>query len=1235
MSKKSSDRNSMPSNHHSTYSNPILLKEKPDFFIIGVQKGGTTSLHDLMIKNPNICEDVFKEKHFFDNDYAFKKGKLFYRSMFSNCSHGRQSFDATPVFAIHAVPERLKTIIHPEKLKSMKFILLLREPVSRDFSYYQHKVRSCSELINGIVPEYDREFAKASCEKVFPAYKTKNVKFAPITFREYYHAGQLKKVDSSYVQHLNNWLHVIGRNQLLIFSMQTLIKNTTDSMERIRSFLGLETGWGPVTFPHDNNSSSIQAVLDCKTYDELKKYYDEHNRGLEVYLTSPYRPPEEPPFSPFENTRAMCVDQKTQPDLFVIGFQRAALTSFHDMLLRNTGVCHDRIKAKHYFDSDINWLKGSSFYSSFFSNCSYDSLTFDATPMFTVKSAPQRVMASYSHEELKKKKFLLILRDPLSRALSLYKHRLRICAEFFHGTIDSEELGDGRLSCQELISGFNASEPSTHNVQFQPISFRTYLEEGHLLQEDGDYVFHLQNWLRVIGRSQMLIVSFQSLVIDTVATMARVQQFLELHQGWGDNITLAHAKNSSSVRVSVDCQTRDLLRASYISQNASLIAYMNNSDRPPMEPEYQSMFFGDIPCSLVEEQDLSALLHADRNDRNDRTAIGRIDSLSMNPSRSRSEDGASGNFIPKFFVLGVQSAATTSLHNMLTKSPEICQSVMKEIHFFDSDDNWSKGLNWYSDHFSACKNGTLTFDATPMFAVESVPGRIKSVFSPSAIKATKFILILREPVARAFSYYHKQLRVCSELMEGVASAEDKLVGQFSCSAVVPSFDEHSTVFVPISFREFVSSKSFSRQDGEYVRQLRHWLTVISRQQVLILNMDTMIADPTSTMARIQHFLGLHTSWGSNVTFPHLNRATVTEMFLDCETADELTRGYDKENQELKNFLRDRHRPSSEPHFVAFEKPHCVHRKPSLTPVIKNTIHTPDFFVIGLQHRATSHLVQAIVAHPDICGSKSTDKAFFNHAEHWAKGLSFYVNMFKDCQGKLALDSTPLFGIEAAPLRLKQAFGAMELSKKKFVLVLEDPVLRDFSVYEHRVKECAEVIELLHKSRKSKHVVVSLAKEWCCSQVLLDYNKAKVAHPSTPLTFKEYFTNGRLQHPEGHYLEHLQHWLRYLRRDQIFIISSHNLAEATVDTLNNVTSFLGLRKIQAPDLALQYYNSTLPGQPTVRQRGLDCWTYERLTSYYKEKNGGLAAIINSRERPSTQPDFYEFAQGSSAVRCTKK
>ena len=54
----------------------------------------------------------------------------------------------------------------------------------------------------------------------------------------------------------------------------------------------------------------------------------------------------------------------------------------------------------------------------------------------------------------------------------------------------------------------------------------------------------------------------------------------------------------------------------------------------------------------------------------------------------------------EFFVIGVQKAGTTSLHDWLAQQPDICLPKLKETHFFTYQSRYEKGVDWYLDQFN-------------------------------------------------------------------------------------------------------------------------------------------------------------------------------------------------------------------------------------------------------------------------------------------------------------------------------------------------------------------------------------------------------------------------------------------------------------------------------------------------------------------------------------------------------
>ena len=280
----------------------------PDVFIIGAQKGGTTSLSGFLMHRVKYFVESFKRKepHFFDshfddqsfNDYI--KGFIEERDRHGNSSHYYSSLDSSPAyFRTPKVWQRMKKLYSPECLKQKKFILSLREPISRDFSWFSHMYGECKK--------YNIAFCPSKGGRDFHD-----------TFHDYVkrtHQGGAQSGDGFYLKNLKSFLDFIPRSQLFIINFESLVDESQqqDIIKRMLRFLGIPFPDAQDTsFPH-SNSREVHCGSRCDDEDLheircsdigfLNETYSKANYGLIEFINSdPNRPESEPLFLTFEET---------------------------------------------------------------------------------------------------------------------------------------------------------------------------------------------------------------------------------------------------------------------------------------------------------------------------------------------------------------------------------------------------------------------------------------------------------------------------------------------------------------------------------------------------------------------------------------------------------------------------------------------------------------------------------------------------------------------------------------------------------------------------------------------------------------------------------------------------------------------------------------------------------------------------------------------------------------------
>lgn len=309
-----------------------LLKDGdiPQFFIIGAAKSGTTSLDELLSRHPEICHASVKEKHYFDKADHYEQGLSFYASYFEQHPGCKYHIDSTPAYIRTLLaPQRMNETFTPHQLAKKKFILLLREPSSRDCSWYKHFVRGCLKHIGPYMkanrPVKGRWNVSEMCadrhnyclslrcgENVANITSAKQIVRRLAQFDslvDFTLTSEDRTFTSFYDFQLRNWLKYVRRDQILIISMDDLIFKTGRAMLSIQKFLGLKWGWpDDVVLPESNVNDVKGVICDCATVDKLRSMYASHNTLENTYriINSADKNPAQIPFTPFNLTKKSC-----------------------------------------------------------------------------------------------------------------------------------------------------------------------------------------------------------------------------------------------------------------------------------------------------------------------------------------------------------------------------------------------------------------------------------------------------------------------------------------------------------------------------------------------------------------------------------------------------------------------------------------------------------------------------------------------------------------------------------------------------------------------------------------------------------------------------------------------------------------------------------------------------------------------------------------------------------------
>lgn len=207
--------------------------------------------------------------------------------------------------------------------------------------------------------------------------------------------------------------------------------------------------------------------------------------------------------------------------------------------------------------------------------------------------------------------------------------------------------------------------------------------------------------------------------------------------------------------------------------------------------------------------------------------------------------------LPDYLIIGTARSASTSLYQYLIQHSSVIPALTKQLHFFDT--YYSRGIEWYKVCLpykwtkfyreKILKTKFVTGEATPHYMIH--PLASKRVFE--IIPNVKLIVILRNPVDRAYSHYQTEFQNKNETL----SFEDAI-----------SDEPHRS---EIEFEKLKNDENYISKDyphrayltsGIYIDQLKRWMEYFPREQFLILKSEDFATQTSSIFNETLKFLGL-------------------------------------------------------------------------------------------------------------------------------------------------------------------------------------------------------------------------------------------------------------------------------------------------------------------------------------------------------------------------------------------
>ncbi len=249
----------------------------PSFIISGAQRCGTTTLYSYLVQHPQIVRARAKEVHFFD--VKFSKGLDWYLGRFSlkkyllqklagNCFTHIITGEASPYYIFHPLaPKRIAQV-----LPNVKLIVMLRNPVDRAYSQYQHEVCLGNEKLS-FEEAIDKEEERLNNE----VGKMLNNE----DYNSFNHAHYSYLSRGIYIEQIKVLYDLFPKENLFILNSKDFYSNPKDICKKVLSFLNLP--FSPLQDIKRRNKLYYKE-MDPMVRDRLNDYFKSHNQRLYEYI---------------------------------------------------------------------------------------------------------------------------------------------------------------------------------------------------------------------------------------------------------------------------------------------------------------------------------------------------------------------------------------------------------------------------------------------------------------------------------------------------------------------------------------------------------------------------------------------------------------------------------------------------------------------------------------------------------------------------------------------------------------------------------------------------------------------------------------------------------------------------------------------------------------------------------------------------------------------------------------
>jgi hypothetical protein len=204
--------------------------DKPNFFIVGAPRSGTTAMYEQLRQHPDIFMPHRKEPHFFGSDLTQRLTPLdepAYRRLFEP---GRAASRRGEASVWYLYSERAPLEIR-DYVPEARIMIMLRNPVDMIHSLYTHWLFTGNEDLDDFEAALAAEPDRARGARIpASAIRPEGLRYRHI---------------ANYVPHVQRYLDAFGRDAVHVVVYDDFRDRQPDTYRAVLEFLGVDPGFVP------------------------------------------------------------------------------------------------------------------------------------------------------------------------------------------------------------------------------------------------------------------------------------------------------------------------------------------------------------------------------------------------------------------------------------------------------------------------------------------------------------------------------------------------------------------------------------------------------------------------------------------------------------------------------------------------------------------------------------------------------------------------------------------------------------------------------------------------------------------------------------------------------------------------------------------------------------------------------------------------------------------------------